>query len=182
MKIYDWYCHGLRASSDSHTVEYERFSQIPPLTACPASPGTTISTPLDRSVSHHPTRDTPGCPRSGRWKVRPQRPARYRRAAPGVARCVRRGPTGPGPRAGCRSTRCGRGSSSASLSVAVSDVFGVTGRDMMRALIAGERDPKVLADLARGSMRGKTARLEKAFTGRFTARMPADTGPPTSDS
>jgi len=52
----------------------------------------------------------------------------------------------------------------------------------MRALIAGERDPKVLADLARGSMRGKTARLEKAFTGRFTARMPADTGPPTSDS
>ena len=34
--------------------------------------------------------------------------------------------------------------------------------------VAGERDPKVLADLARGSMRGKTARLEEAFTGRFT--------------
>ena len=54
------------------------------------------------------------------------------------------------------------------VSVVVSDVFGVSGRDMMRALIAGERDPKVLADLARGPMRGKTARLEEAFTGRFT--------------
>ena len=38
----------------------------------------------------------------------------------------------------------------------------------MAALVAGERDPKVLADMARGSMRGKTARLEEAFTGRFT--------------
>ena len=54
------------------------------------------------------------------------------------------------------------------VTVVVSDVFGVSGRDMMRALIAGERDPKVLADLARGPMRGKTARLEEAFTGRFT--------------
>ena len=54
------------------------------------------------------------------------------------------------------------------LSVVVSDIFGVSGRDMMAALVAGERDPKVLAELARGSMRGKTARLEEAFTGRFT--------------
>src|SRR6478735_3566805 len=46
------------------------------------------------------------------------------------------------------------------VSVVVSDVFGVSGRAMMRALIAGERDPKVLADLARGPMRGKTARLD----------------------
>ena len=38
----------------------------------------------------------------------------------------------------------------------------------MAALVAGERDPKVLAEMARGSMRGKTARLEEAFTGRFT--------------
>jgi len=54
------------------------------------------------------------------------------------------------------------------LSVVASDIFGVSGRDMMAALVAGERDPKVLADMARGSMRGKTARLEEAFTGRFT--------------
>jgi len=54
------------------------------------------------------------------------------------------------------------------VSVVVSDVFGVSGRDMMTALVAGERDPKVLAQLARGSMRGKTERLEEAFTGRFT--------------
>ena len=36
------------------------------------------------------------------------------------------------------------------VSVVVSDVFGVSGRDMMAALVAGERDPKVLAQLARG--------------------------------
>jgi hypothetical protein len=54
------------------------------------------------------------------------------------------------------------------LSVVASDIFGVSGRAMMAALVAGERDPKVLADMARGSMRGKTARLEEAFTGRFT--------------
>jgi transposase len=54
------------------------------------------------------------------------------------------------------------------MSVLVSDIFGVSGRAMMAALIGGERDPKVLAQMARGAMRSKTARLEEAFTGRFT--------------
>jgi transposase len=54
------------------------------------------------------------------------------------------------------------------LSAVVSDLFGVSGRAMMAALIAGERDPAVLAALARGSMRSKTARLTEALTGRFT--------------
>jgi transposase len=54
------------------------------------------------------------------------------------------------------------------VSVVVSDIFGVSGRAMLAALIAGERDPKVLAQLARGSMRSKTGRLQEAFTGRFT--------------
>ncbi len=54
------------------------------------------------------------------------------------------------------------------VSVVVSDVFGVSGRAMLAALIAGEHDPKVLAQLARGSMRSKTGRLEEAFTGRLT--------------
>jgi transposase len=54
------------------------------------------------------------------------------------------------------------------LSVVVSDPFGVSGRAIMAALIAGERDPAVLADLARGTLRSKTARLIEALTGRFT--------------
>jgi transposase len=54
------------------------------------------------------------------------------------------------------------------LSAVVSDPFGVSGRAMMAALIAGERNPAVLAELARGSMRSKTARLNEALTGRFT--------------
>lgn len=53
------------------------------------------------------------------------------------------------------------------LSVVVSDIFGVSGRDMMDALLAGERDPVVLAQLARGRMRGKITTLQEAFTGRF---------------
>jgi transposase len=54
------------------------------------------------------------------------------------------------------------------LTAVVSDPFGVSGRMIMAALIAGERDPVVLADLARGSLRSKTARLIEALTGRFT--------------
>jgi transposase len=42
-------------------------------------------------------------------------------------------------------------------------------RDMLEALIAGERDPQVLAGLARGRMRSKNAALIQALTGRFDA-------------
>jgi transposase len=54
------------------------------------------------------------------------------------------------------------------LSAVVSDIFGVSGRDMLAALVAGERDPRTLAQLARRSMRQKILVLEEAFTGYFT--------------
>ncbi|MGA2827128.1 MAG: IS110 family transposase [Streptosporangiaceae bacterium] len=54
------------------------------------------------------------------------------------------------------------------VSVVASDIFGVSGRAMMAALIAGERNPKVLAQLARSRMRTKISALEEAFTGHFT--------------
>lgn len=54
------------------------------------------------------------------------------------------------------------------LSVVASDIFGVSGRVMMAALLAGERDPKVLAQLARTRMRTKITLLEEAFVGHFT--------------
>ncbi|MFE7122273.1 IS110 family transposase [Streptomyces sp. NPDC057654] len=54
------------------------------------------------------------------------------------------------------------------LSAAISSILGVSGRAMLEALIAGERDPHVLADLAKGSMRRKTDALVEALTGRFT--------------
>lgn len=54
------------------------------------------------------------------------------------------------------------------VSVVISDIFGVSGRAMMTALIAGEHAPAVLADLAKGSMRRKTDALIEALTGRFT--------------
>jgi transposase len=54
------------------------------------------------------------------------------------------------------------------LSVVASDIFGVSGRQMLAALIAGERDPKVLAQLARRRLRAKLSQLEEALTGYFT--------------
>ncbi|WP_405427134.1 IS110 family transposase [Micromonospora sp. NBC_00617] len=53
------------------------------------------------------------------------------------------------------------------LSVVASDIFGVSGRAMMDALISGQRDPKALAQLARTRMRTKLRDLEEAFVGRF---------------
>jgi transposase len=53
------------------------------------------------------------------------------------------------------------------LSSVISDLFGVSGRQMLQALIAGQRNPKALAQLARASMRSKIATLEEALTGHF---------------
>jgi len=57
------------------------------------------------------------------------------------------------------------------LSSVVTDLHGVTGRDIMDHLIAGERGPKVLAQLARGRARRKLCELEAALEGAefFTA-------------
>jgi transposase len=49
------------------------------------------------------------------------------------------------------------------------DVLGVSGRAMLRALLAGERDPMVLAELARGRLRSKLPELREALRGRFSA-------------
>jgi transposase len=50
-----------------------------------------------------------------------------------------------------------------------SDLLGVSGRAMMEALIAGERNPGRLADLAKGVLRRKIEGLQMACDGRFTA-------------
>jgi transposase len=49
----------------------------------------------------------------------------------------------------------------------IRDVHGVSGRQMLEAMIAGGRDPHVLADLAHGRMRVKIPQLRQAFTGHF---------------
>jgi transposase len=56
-------------------------------------------------------------------------------------------------------------SAAVKLSSVVTDLHGVTGRDIMDHLIAGERDPKVLARLARARARRKIAGLEQALEG-----------------
>jgi len=49
----------------------------------------------------------------------------------------------------------------------LTDLFGASGRDMLAALIAGERRPRVLADLARGNLVRKKVALADALTGQF---------------
>jgi transposase len=53
------------------------------------------------------------------------------------------------------------------LGTVATDILGVSGRAMLEALIAGQRDPKMLAELARGRLRVKHAALVQALTGRF---------------
>ena len=48
------------------------------------------------------------------------------------------------------------------------DVLGVSGRDMLQALIAGQEDPQVLAELARRKLRAKIPQLREALRGRVT--------------
>lgn len=61
------------------------------------------------------------------------------------------------------------------LSSVLTDVHGVTGRDIMDHLIAGERDPKALAELARGRARVKIPQLRQALEGTefFTPELAA---------
>ena len=48
-----------------------------------------------------------------------------------------------------------------------SDILGVSGRAMLTALVTGERDPVVLAELAKGKLRVKIGALREALRGRF---------------
>lgn len=54
------------------------------------------------------------------------------------------------------------------LSSVVSDITGRSARAMLDALVAGERDPRVLAGLALGSLQGKVPLLTRALTGSFS--------------
>jgi transposase len=54
------------------------------------------------------------------------------------------------------------------LSAVVSDLLGKSARAMLEALIAGERNPTVLAEMALASMRTKRQILAQALTGQFT--------------
>jgi len=54
------------------------------------------------------------------------------------------------------------------LASVATDVLGVSGRDMLEALIAGETDPAKLAELARKRLREKLPELQLALQGRVT--------------
>jgi transposase len=56
-------------------------------------------------------------------------------------------------------------SAAVKLSSVLTGLHGVTGRDIMNRLIAGDRDPKALARLARAAARRKIPQLEQALDG-----------------
>lgn len=47
------------------------------------------------------------------------------------------------------------------------DIAGVSGRHIMQALVAGQTDVNLMADLARGRLRDKLPQLQRALIGRF---------------
>jgi transposase len=55
------------------------------------------------------------------------------------------------------------------LAAVASDVLGLSGRQMLEALLGGEQDPGVLAELARGKLRAKLPELRRALEGRVQA-------------
>jgi len=55
------------------------------------------------------------------------------------------------------------------LGMVATDVLGVSGRRMLDAIVAGEQDPEVLAELAKGRLRVKLPQLRRALEGRLTA-------------
>lgn len=55
------------------------------------------------------------------------------------------------------------------LASVATNVMGVSGRQMLEALIAGVEDPEALAELARGRLRAKIPELERALSGRIRA-------------
>jgi transposase len=54
------------------------------------------------------------------------------------------------------------------VSSVATDLFGVSGRKMLKAIVEGTRDPGWMADYARGTLRGKKRELELALEGSFT--------------
>jgi transposase len=54
------------------------------------------------------------------------------------------------------------------LGLVATAILGASGRAILRALVAGEREGTVLAELAQGTLRQKRTRLAQALTGRFT--------------
>ena len=106
------------------------------------------------------------------------RAAARARPGPAVARAATRHPpvTEPDPLPGPADGRphpgrhpVGQAASDASikLSVVASNITGVSSRKMLGALVAGERDPAVMAQLAMSRMRRKIPDLVEALTGHF---------------
>jgi len=64
------------------------------------------------------------------------------------------------------------------VSSVATDLFGLSGRTMLKALVAGNRDPGWMADYAKGALRGKKRELELALDALTHASV--EVSPPSS--
>jgi transposase len=55
------------------------------------------------------------------------------------------------------------------VSSVATDLFGLSGRTMLKAIVDGQRDPGWMADYAHGALRSKKRELELALEGTFTS-------------
>ena len=94
----------------------------------------------------------------------PERPQRELRELTRYRRSLTRSLTGERSRAANRIQKLLEGANVKLGSVA-SNVLGASGRAMLQAMCEGEEDPKALAELARGRLRGKLEELEEALGG-----------------
>jgi transposase len=130
-------------------------------------------------VNAHQVKHLPGRPKTDKldavWLAKPQRaghaaalvrPARRDPPAAGGHPAARRPNPGALPPQAAAGAGC-RVDALIKLSSVATDIFGVSGRAMLEALVAGQRDPEALAGLARGRLRVKHAALVAALTGRF---------------
>jgi transposase len=130
-------------------------------------------------VNAHDVKHLPGRPKTDKLDAvglaKPQRaghaailvrPARPDPPAAGLHPAACRSDRRPHPPQAAAGAGC-RVDALIKLGTVATDLLGVSGRAMLEALIAGQRDPKLLAELARGRLCVKHAALVQALTGRF---------------
>src|SRR4029453_12558252 len=115
--------------------------------------------PPGTAQDRHPGRGAAGAPRRAAAAAAPLRPPTGDPAAAGRGPLPGGSGRGPDRRKAAGGAGC-RVDAQIKLSVVASDIFGVSGRAMLAALVAGERAPKVLAQLARTRLRAKTSLWE----------------------
>ena len=157
--------------TDKHCLHranaHARFSgaRARPGSRCACATRRTCAMSRAASATSRTASGSPSCTSTGCCGPASSRRLRWPRC--GSARATARSSSSSGSARASGWPRCWRTPGIKIDSVA-SELLGKSGRAMIEALIAGERNPARLADLALGRLRRKTEELQMACDGRFT--------------